>query len=237
MQWLLLFVDIFFPLLFENVPSNCQWALPSVSEKPHQNWVPAQYAGRSFFVCSVLNFLHLCITIPEPAWAISYFTLLRTEVHDFYIKVLCQLLLHQQRHPNFMANLFLCHYLWILLIVNQIQRCFFSTKCHGIFTETGGWGRKAVCNASSGGQSSSVRQSAVGNGGAEHILHMVCLTPWPFYGHLLWKMRVLLRRKDVAQHPVARSCLMKICLGTWKCIKMQAQQRLSREIRKPSLSK
>lgn len=59
----------------------------------------------------VLNFLYLCIIIPEPAWAISYFTLFRTEVHYCCIKVLCQLFLHQQRHPNFMANLFLCLYL------------------------------------------------------------------------------------------------------------------------------
>lgn len=89
-----------------------------------------------------------------------------------------------------------------------------------------------------GWRSSGVRQSAVGNGGARHILQMVCLTSCPFCGHLLWKMRVLLRREDVAQHPVARSsCLMKIHLGTWKLIKMQAQQHLSREIRKPCLSK
>lgn len=33
---------------------------------------------------------------------------------------------------------------------------------------------------------------------------MVGLTSRPSYGHLLWKMRVLLRREDVFQHPIAR---------------------------------
>lgn len=58
----------------------------------------------------VLDLLHLRITVPDLAWAVSYCTLCRTEVHDCYIKLLCQLL-HQQKHLNFMANLFLCLYL------------------------------------------------------------------------------------------------------------------------------
>lgn len=64
-----------------------------------------------FFVYFVFDFLHLSVIIPEPAWAVSYFILFRTELYDFYRKVLCQLLFHQQRHPNFMANPFLFHYL------------------------------------------------------------------------------------------------------------------------------
>lgn len=57
---------------------------------------------------------------------------------------------------------------------------------------------------------------------------MECLTSCPFYRHLLWKMTVLWRIKDVVQHTRVRSsCLMN--LGTWKPIKIQAQQLLSRD--------
>lgn len=86
--------------------------------------------------------------------------------------------------------------------------------------------------------SSSVQQSAVGNGRAQRILQLLCLTSGPCYGHLPWKMRVLLRREDALQHPVARSsCLMEIRLGIWKSNKMQARWHPSRETREPCLGK
>lgn len=103
------FVVVFF--LSESFPvfvsgSSCQL------QKWEASPVPVLWAVSAFVLVSfVLNLLHLHITIPDLAWAVSYCTLCRTEVHDCYIKLLCQLLLHQQKHLNFVANLFLCHYL------------------------------------------------------------------------------------------------------------------------------
>ena len=58
----------------------------------------------------VLDFLRLCIIIPEAAWAISYFTLLRTELHN-YIQVL--------RHYSFINKGILIS--WLI--------CFFVIIC------------------------------------------------------------------------------------------------------------
>lgn len=101
---------------------------------------------------------------------------------------------------------------------------FFPQSVTGSLLKLGGgcW----VCNASSRADGAAVPISL------RRVLQVVWLMSHPSYGHLLWKIRVLLRREDVFQHLVVRRLpawqqpYLKV---TWNT----AQWCPSRESRKP----